>query len=159
MSEGAKWVQAPRLGRHARRDGGAVAGQVREGDVEDLVRTHGFEDAVEALGDEGAGARVEVRFQEDVVSARGLQLGDFVRLARRGDEGALVVGGGEDGPEPRLLVPPCTRTVNARFGSAASKREPHAVHMLVKMPPRTSQGREVGGMGKRRREWQRVYWA
>lgn len=77
----------------------ATAGQVREGDVEDLSRTHGFEDAVEALGDGGAEARVEVRFREDVVRARVHQLGGFVLLARRGDEGAWVVGGEEGGPE------------------------------------------------------------
>ena len=90
---------APALGQHARHDGGAVAREVREGEGEEPVGADEFEDAVDAVGVEAVEAGVEVRFEEDVVSACGFERVGFLGLPRRGDDGAVVVLGEEDRPQ------------------------------------------------------------
>ena len=77
-----------------------MARQVRERKGEQPVRAHELEDAVEARRVETGDLGVELRVEHDVVGARLLEPVGLVGLPRRGDDGAAVVLGEEDGPEP-----------------------------------------------------------
>ncbi len=76
-----------------------MTGEVGQVEGEEVIRADELEHAVDALRIQLRERGGEVGFQQDVVGAGGFQLGDLGLLARRGDDGAGVAFGQEDGPD------------------------------------------------------------